>query len=258
MGRQFPGPRNLSAFSRVKLKYAEWGRWSQFVTVAVPVAALIGGGLAVVIHGGSSFVGTSSAERISIPLTPIRLVPATRIDGDGNQLAAELGQLDPAGGAAAVVRGAAPVRRGAADPVVRTARRGTKPTASRSAAGHGGMPAGTLGTWSGQIVLTKGLTENFVLSLTRPGAAGSPVAVGTFTNQTVGCDGNVFLGGVSGGSVIELNLATTADPLHACPASMEADVQLAQGGSALDYEIIGVDSVHATRQSPLAKGALYR
>jgi hypothetical protein len=237
MRRQFPDLRNLSAFSRVKLKYAEWGRWSQFVTVAVPAAALIGAGLAVVVHGGSSFVGTSSAERISIPLTPIRLVPATRIDGDGNQLAAELGQLDP---------------------VVRTARRGTKPTAPRSAAGHGGMPAGALGTWSGQIVLTKGLTENFALSLTRPGAAGSPVAVGTFTNQTVGCDGNVFLGGISGGSVIELNLATTADPLHACPASMEADVQLAQGGSALDYEIIGVDGLHATLQNPLAKGALYR
>ena len=122
-------------------------------------------------------------------------------------------------------------------------------------AGSGGIPAGVLGTWSGQIALTKGLTESFALSLTHSGTAGSP---GTFTNHTVGCGGNVFLVGVSGGKLVELSLATTVDPIHACPASMEADVRLAPGGSALDYEIIGVDSVRATLQNPLAKGALYR
>jgi hypothetical protein len=125
-------------------------------------------------------------------------------------------------------------------------------------AGSGGIPAGVLGTWSGQIALTKGLTESFALSLTHSGTAGSPVAVGTFTNHTVGCGGNVFLVGVSGGKLVELSLATTVDPIHACPASMEADVRLAKGGSALAYEIIGVDSVRATLQNPLAKGALYR
>jgi hypothetical protein len=199
MRRQLSGPGTLSAFGRMKDKYARWGRWAQFVAIAVPVAALAGGGLAAALHSGGS-VSASSAEHISFPLAAIRLAPA----------------------------------------------------------GQGGIPARVLGTWSGQIVLTKGLTESFALSLTRPGVAGSPVAVGTFRNQTVGCEGNVFLGGVSGGTVVALSLATTVDPIHACPASMEADVQLAHGGSALDYEIIGVDSVRATPQNPLAKGSLYR
>jgi hypothetical protein len=175
MGRQFSGPRNLSAFCRLKRGYSRWSRWAQFVAVAVPVAALAGGGLA----GGGL-------------------------------------------------------------------------------ARSGGIPAGVLGTWSGQIALTKGLTESFVLSLAHSGTAGSTVAVGTFTNHTVDCGGNVFLDGVSGGTLVELSLTTTADPIHACPASMEADVRLAKGGSALDYEIIGVDSVRATLQNPLAKGTLYR
>jgi hypothetical protein len=170
MGGRFPDAGNVSVFSRLKRRYSGCSRWAQFVAVAVPVAALAGGGLA----------------------------------------------------------------------------------------GPGGMPAADLGTWSGQIALTKGLTESFALSLAHSGTAGSPVAVGTFTNHTVGCDGNVFLVGVSGGTLVELSLTTTADPLHACPESMEADVRLAQGGSALDYEIIGVDGVRATRQNPLAQGALYR
>jgi len=76
--------------------------------------------------------------------------------------------------------------------------------------------------------------------------------------MTVGWGGNVFLGGVSGGTLVELSLTATVDPIHAGPASMEADVQLAKGGSALDYEIIGVDTVRAARQDPLAEGSLYR
>jgi hypothetical protein len=210
MGRQFSGPRALSVFGRIKHKYARWGRWAQFVAIAVPVAALAGGGLAAAMHSGSGSgpAGASSAERISFPLAAVRVAAG--------------------------------------------------PPAWRRGAGPGGIPAGVLGTWSGQIVLTKGLTESFVLSLARPGTAGSLAAVGTFRNQTAGCYGNVFLGGVSRGTRVELSLATTVDPVHACPASMEADVQLAKGGSALDYEIIGVDSVRATPQNPLAKGALYR
>jgi hypothetical protein len=207
MSRQFPGLRASSAFAHIKYKYARWGRWAQFVAVAIPVAALAGGGLAAAVLSGGS-VSASSAEHISFPLAAIRIAPGS--------------------------------------------------PARRRAAGPGGIPAGVLGTWSGQIVLTKGLTESFALSLTRPGVAGSPVAVGTFRNQTAGCEGNVFLGGVSGGTVVALSLATTVDPIHACPASMEADVQLAHGGSALDYEIIGIDTVHATPQNPLAKGSLHR
>jgi hypothetical protein len=33
---------------------------------------------------------------------------------------------------------------------------------------------------------------------------------------------------------------------------------LAKGGSAFDYEIIGVDVVRVTPQNPLAEGSLYR
>jgi hypothetical protein len=141
--------------------------------------------------------------------------------------------------------------------VARTARRGSLPSAARSTAGQGGIPSGVLGTWSGQIALTDGITESFALSLNQP-AAGSPEAVGTFRNQTAGCYGNVFLGGVSGGTLVDLRFETTEDPDHGCPASMEADVHLAQGGSALDYEIIAVDTIRGTLQKPLAEGSLYR
>jgi hypothetical protein len=39
---------------------------------------------------------------------------------------------------------------------------------------------------------------------------------------------------------------------------MEADEQPTKGGSALDYQIIGVGTVGATLQNSLAEGSLYR
>ena len=35
-------------------------------------------------------------------------------------------------------------------------------------------------------------------------------------------------------------------------------MQLTEGGSALDYKIIGVNTIRAARQDPLAEGSLYR
>jgi hypothetical protein len=65
MSRQFSGPRNLSAFGRVKRRYARWSRWTQFVAVAVSVAVLAEGGLAAVLDGGGGSVRASSADHIS-------------------------------------------------------------------------------------------------------------------------------------------------------------------------------------------------
>jgi hypothetical protein len=182
---------------------------------------------------------------MSFSVVPLRVALAAGSAAEGSQLFAGHGIADL-------------TARRAADPAAGPARRGGRPTVALRSTEQGGIPGGLLGTWRGQVALPGGLTEKFVLELTQPGVAGSSAAVGTFRNQTVSCDGNVFLEPASGGTVVELSLTTTEDPLHACPAAMEADVQLAKGGAALDYEVIAVDTVQGTPQNPLAQGSLYR
>jgi hypothetical protein len=195
------------------------------------VVALLAAGLAVALTNGSGHA--SSAEHASFPLAAPRH-------------AAEVSSA----ARPAAHRGRAAAPRRLARPAARTAHRGGLP-----AGPAGGIPSGILGTWGGQVTLVT-VTESFSLNLDHSGAPGSDI--GTFNIQPAACAGNVFLGGVSGGTLVDLRMETTANPTGRCPSSLETDVHLANGGSALDYVITAVAGVQGTPDNPLAQGALYR
>ncbi len=245
--------RNSSVFVRAKNRYDGWSRWAQITAVAGPVAVLgmsAGGAFSIVLNGGSDSARASSVEHFSLPSGTSSLSSlAASSAGRGGLPSAAPGPSSPAASAAGQhVLPSAPSSPSSA------AASSASPVAS--SAEPSGIPSADLGTWGGQITLVAGITDHFSLSLSTPGSPGS--SVGAFTNQTGHCYGNVLLGGVSGGRVVDLRLVTTEDPDHGCPASMEADVQLAQGGAALDYEVVAVDTVHSAPQNPLAEGSLFR
>ncbi len=231
MSGQFPGSRNSSAFGRAKDKYGGWSRWARAAAIAGPVVALLAAGLAVALTRGSDHA--SSAEHASFPLAAPRLAaPASPVASP------------PAH------RGRAAARRGLARRGARTAHHSDVPVGRA-----GGIPSGILGTWGGQVTLVT-ITESFSLNLDHSGAPGSDI--GSFNIQPAGCAGNVFLGGISGGALVDLRMETTANPTGKCPPSLETDVHLASGGSALDYVITAVAGVRGAPDNPLAQGVLYR
>ena len=233
MSGEFPGPRNSSAFGRVKYKYDGWSGWVRAATIACPVVALIAAGLAVALTSGSGHV--SSAEHVSFPLATPSLAPPESLVAS-----------------TAAHRARAAAARGRARPAAGAAHQGGMPAGRRP----GGIPSGILGAWGGQVTLLPGITESFSLNLDHSGAVGSDI--GAFNIQPAGCQGNVFLDGVSGGTLVDLRMETTANPTGRCPASLETDVHLASGGSALDYVITAVSGVPGTPENPLAQGVLYR
>ncbi len=137
----------------------------------------------------------------------------------------------------------------------------TSVTASSStpASTQNGIPNADLGSWGGFVKQNNGLTERFLLDLTQGGPGQQ---VGTFSNQTANCQGEVFLNGdtsvtMSGQTVpaADLDLETTQDPSGDCTASVEAYVASATG-SALVYEVVTAGSDQGSFQSPLALGNL--
>ena len=86
-----------------------------------------------------------------------------------------------------------------------------------------GIPSADLGSWGGFVKQNNGLTERFLLNLTQGGPGQQ---VGTFSNQTANCQGEVFLNGdtsvtISGQTVpaADLDLETTQDPAGDCTTS---------------------------------------
>ncbi len=219
MSEQFPNPGNSSFFGRARNRYNSWDRWAQIATIASPVVALIAAVAPIELsHSGSgASSGTGQAAR-----------------GDHISL--------PSSTPAAAIPGSTPL---------------TDSPPAAATAGPGGIPAADLGTWGGQVAQVNGINDRFFLNLNEPGTPGSPDAVGTFNNQTGDCQGNVFLDGVSGGTLVDLRLETTQDPGNDCTTSVEADVELAPGGSALDYEVITAGTAQGSLQSPLAEGSLF-
>ena len=233
MSGESPEPRNSSTFGRVKYKYGGWSGWARAATIACPVVALITAGLALALTSGSGHA--SSAEHASFSLATSSLATSP----------------SPVARTAAH-RGRVTGTRSLARRLTSTAHQGGISAGRRPS----GIPSGILGTWGGQVALLPGITESFSLNLDRPGARGSDM--GSFNIQPAGCQGNVFLNGVTGGTLVGLRMETTENPTGRCPASLETDVHLANGGSALDYVITAVSGVPGTPDNPLAQGALYR
>jgi hypothetical protein len=232
MSGEFPGRRNSSAFGRIKDKYDGWSAWVRAATIVCPVVALVAAGLALTLTGGSGHV--SSTEHASFPLATSPAVPAGPVTST----------------AAHRVRAAAARRR---------ARRVTGPAQRGGiAAGRrlGGVPSGIRGNWGGQVALLPAVIESFSLNLGQSAAVGGDI--GTFDIQPAGCQGNVFLAGVSGGTLVGLRMETTENPTSRCPVTLETNVHLASGGSALDYVITAASGVPGTPDNPLAQGSLYR
>lgn len=132
-------------------------------------------------------------------------------------------------------------------------------SSSTPASTQNGIPSADLGSWGGFVRQNNGLTERFLLTLTQGGPGQQ---VGTFSNQTANCQGEVFLNGdttvtMSGQTVpaADLDLETTQDPAGDCTSSVEAYVASVTG-SDLVYEVITAGSVQGSFQSPLALGNL--
>jgi len=131
---------------------------------------------------------------------------------------------------------------------------GSTPAGSQS-----GIPSADLGSWGGFVKQNNGLTERFLLNLTQGGPGQQ---VGTFSNQTANCQGQVFLNGdttvtMSGQTVpaADLDLETTQDPAGDCTSSVEAYVASVTGTD-LVYEVVTAGGVQGSFQSPLALGDL--
>jgi hypothetical protein len=219
MSEQSPNPRDSSVFSRAKGKYDGWSRWVQIATIASPVAVVIAAILPIELTSHPGAGRPSPGDHISLSSsTPVASTPAPPTPG----------------------------------PSISSV---SSPAAA--ATGQAGIPSGDLGTWGGQVAQSNGITDRFFLNLNQSGTPGSSNAVGTFNNQTGDCQGNVFLDGVSGGTLVALRLETTQNPEGDCVPSAEADVELAQSGTALDYEIVTAGTSQGTLQSPLAEGSLF-
>jgi hypothetical protein len=128
------------------------------------------------------------------------------------------------------------------------------PTASQS-----GIPSQDLGSWGGFVNQNNGLTERFVMNLSQGSPGGQ---VGTFSNQTLNCQGTILLNGIttvtlSGAAVpaADLNLQTTQDPNGACTQSVEAYVASADGRT-LVMEVVTAGTAQGGLQNPLAVGDL--
>ena len=132
-------------------------------------------------------------------------------------------------------------------------------SSSTPASTQSGIPSADLGSWGGFVKQNNGDTERFLLNLTQGGPGQQ---VGTFSNQTANCQGNVFLNGdtsvtLSGQAVpaADLDLETTQDPAGDCTQSVEAYVASVTG-TQLVYEVITAGTFQGSFQSPLALGDL--
>jgi hypothetical protein len=119
----------------------------------------------------------------------------------------------------------------------------------------GGVPPNDLGSWGGTVRQVNGLTERFIMNL-QQGTPGS--RVGTFSNQTANCQGDIVLNGQTtvtlngtGVPAADLNLETTQNSNGACVSSVEAYVASADG-TTLVYEVITAGTTQGSLQDPLA------
>lgn len=133
------------------------------------------------------------------------------------------------------------------------------PAGSTPASTQTGMPSADLGSWGGFVKQNNGVTERFLLNLTQGGPGQQ---VGTFSNQTANCQGDVFLNAdtsvtMSGQTVpaADLDLETTQNPAGVCTTSVEAYVASVTGAN-LVYEVITAGTFQGSFQSPLALGDL--